>query len=74
LFATKLSRYRLPNGSKRSSIHDLNLFEEAIAEIGWCFESLKPYLKPGKFDGYQQQCRQRAVDPEEPQGLRGLQD
>ncbi|HRX79263.1 MAG TPA: hypothetical protein P5307_09400, partial [Pirellulaceae bacterium] len=24
---------------------------DAIAEIEWRFESLKPYLKPGKFDG-----------------------
>ena len=27
------------------------LSEEEIAEIEWRFESLKPYLKPGKFDG-----------------------
>ncbi len=51
VFDTTLSRFRLPNGSKESSIRDLNLSGEAIAEIEWRFESLKPYLKPGKFDG-----------------------
>jgi len=51
VFDTTLSRYRLPNGSKKSSIRDLDLSEEAIAEIEWRFESLKPYLKPGKFEG-----------------------
>ena len=51
VFETTLSRYRRPNGSNQSSIRDLQLSDEAIAEIEWRFESLKPYLKPGRLDG-----------------------
>ncbi len=51
VFETTLSRYRLPKASNKSSIRDLKLSKEAIAEIEWRFESLKPYLKPGKFEG-----------------------
>ncbi len=32
-------------------IPDLTLSKEETAEIEWRFESLKPYLKPGQFDG-----------------------
>ena len=51
VFDTTLSRYRLPGDSKKASVRDLDLSKEAIAEIEWRFESLKPYLKPGKFAG-----------------------
>ena len=32
-------------------IQNVMLSKEEIAEIKWRFESLKPYLKPGSFDG-----------------------
>ncbi len=45
------SRMNQYNMVTESSIRDLTLSKEGIAEIEWRFESLKPYLKPGKFDG-----------------------
>ena len=51
VFDTTLSRCRHPNGSKKEALRDLTLSKEAIDEIEWRFESLRPYLKPGKFEG-----------------------
>ena len=53
VFRTMISREYGPNGSTPANpiIRDLTLSLEEIAEIEWRFESLKPYLKPGKFDG-----------------------
>ena len=31
-------------------VRNLSLSKEEIAEIEWRWESLKPYLKPGKFE------------------------
>lgn len=53
VFRTMISREYGPNGSTPANpiIRDLTLSPEEIAEIEWRFESLKPYLKRGKFDG-----------------------
>ncbi len=53
VFRTMVSREYGPGGSTPAKpiVRDLALSEEEIAEIEWRFESLKPYLKPGKFDG-----------------------
>ena len=53
VFRTMISRQYGPGGSTPAKpiFSDLALSEEEIAEIEWRFESLKPYLKPGKFDG-----------------------
>ena len=53
VFRTMISRQYGPNGSTPAKpiVSDLVLSEEEIAEIKWRFESLKPYLKPGKFEG-----------------------
>ena len=41
------SKYSIPN---KPIVREHKLSETAIAELEWRFESLKPYLKPGKFD------------------------
>ena len=51
VFDTTLSRYRRPDGSGKPFLRNLTLSKEAIDEIEWRFETLKPYMKPGKFDG-----------------------
>jgi len=53
VFRTMISRQYGPGGGTPAKpiFSDLALSEEEIAEIEWRFESLKPYLKPGKFDG-----------------------
>ena len=53
VFRTMISRQYGPNGSTPAKpiIQDLTLSKEETAEIEWRFESLKPYLKPGQFDG-----------------------
>ena len=52
VFRTTISRHYGPNQSipEKPIMRNLNLSETAIAEIEWRFESLKPYLKPGKPD------------------------
>jgi hypothetical protein len=51
VFRTMVSRQYGPDGSTPAKpiFQDLTLSEKEIAEIEWRFESLKPYLKPGKF-------------------------
>ncbi len=53
VFRTMISREYGPRGSTpvKPIFRDLTLSEAEIAEIEWRFESLKPYLQPGKFDG-----------------------
>ncbi|WP_417851445.1 dihydrodipicolinate synthase family protein [Thalassoglobus sp.] len=53
VFSTMVSRQYGPNGTTPAQpiIQDLTLSNEEIAEIEWRFESLKPFLKPGKFTG-----------------------
>ncbi len=53
VFRNMISRQYGPGGSTPAKpiFSDLTLSAEEIAEIEWRFESLKPYLKPGKFDG-----------------------
>jgi dihydrodipicolinate synthase/N-acetylneuraminate lyase len=53
VFKTMISRQYGPNGTTpdKPIVQDLTLSKEEIAEIEWRFESLKPYLKPGKFNG-----------------------
>ncbi len=53
VFNTMVSRQYGPNGTTPAQpiIQDLTLSNEEIAEIEWRFESLKPFLKPGKFTG-----------------------
>ncbi|QDT32090.1 dihydrodipicolinate synthase family protein [Thalassoglobus polymorphus] len=53
VFNTMISRQYGPNGTTPAQpiIRDLTLSNEEIAEIEWRFESLKPFLKPGKFTG-----------------------
>ena len=51
VFETTLSRCRRPDGSSKPLVQDLTLSKEAIDEIEWRFESLKPYMKPGAFSG-----------------------
>lgn len=53
VFRNTLSRHY---GAKRSIpekpiLRDISLSKDGIDEIEWRFESLKPYLKPGKFEG-----------------------
>ena len=53
VFRNTLSRNYGPNSSMpdKPIVRDFNLSKEGIDELEWRFESLKPYLKPGKFDG-----------------------
>lgn len=53
VFRTTISREYGPGGSTPAKpiIQKLTLSKEEIAEIEWRFESLKPYLKHGEFDG-----------------------
>ena len=48
VFKTLVSRHYGPRNTIPSSPNcsELKLAEEAIAEIEYCFEGLKPYLKP----------------------------
>lgn len=51
VFSTMISRQYGPNGTTpdKPIISDLSMSKEEIAEIEWRFESLKPYLKAGRF-------------------------
>ena len=53
VFRTTISRQYGPGGSTPAKpiIQDLALSKEEIAEIAWRWETLKPYLKSGTFDG-----------------------
>jgi dihydrodipicolinate synthase/N-acetylneuraminate lyase len=53
VFRTMISRQYGPGGSTppKPIIRDLSLSKEEIAEIEWRFDSLRPYLKSGKFAG-----------------------
>lgn len=53
VFRNTLSRHYGPKHSmpKKPIVRDLHLSKEGIAEIEWRFESLRPYLKSGKFEG-----------------------
>ncbi len=53
VFRTMISREYGPGGSipTKPIVRNLTLSKEEIAEIEWRFESLKPYLKPGRFEG-----------------------
>jgi hypothetical protein len=53
VFRNMISRQYGPGGSTPAKpiFSDLTLSAEEIAEIEWRFESLKPYLKPGNFEG-----------------------
>ncbi len=53
VFRTMISRQYGPGGSTPAKpiLQDLTLSQEEIAEIEWRFESLKPYLKSGQFEG-----------------------
>ncbi len=53
VFRNMISREYGPEGTTPAKpiIQDLTLSEEEIAEIEWRFESLKPFLRPGKFEG-----------------------
>ncbi len=53
VWRNRLSREYGPNGSTpdKPILRDLTLNAEEVAEIEWRFESLKPYLKPGQFEG-----------------------
>ena len=48
-----ISREYGPNGTTpdKPIVRDLTLSKEEVAEVEWRFESLKPYLKAGKFEG-----------------------
>ncbi|HQX53506.1 MAG TPA: dihydrodipicolinate synthase family protein [Planctomycetaceae bacterium] len=52
VFRTMISREYGPGGSTpdKPIVRNLTLSEQEVAEIEWRFESLKPYLKSGKFD------------------------
>ena len=51
VFRNTLSRNYGPGGTTPAKpiLSDLKLSQEEIDEVEWRFESLKPYLKPGKF-------------------------
>lgn len=53
VFNNMISRQYGPGGRTpdKPIIKDLSLSPEQIDEIEWRFESLKPYLKPGQFNG-----------------------
>ena len=53
VFRNTISRHYGPNNTMppKPIFSELKLWEPAVAEIEWRFESLKPYLKPGKFNG-----------------------
>ncbi len=53
VFRNMLSREYGPGGSTpdKPIVRDLKLSQEEIDEIEWRFESLKPYLRLGKFEG-----------------------
>ncbi len=53
VFRNMISREYGPGGSTPAKpiFRDLTLSDEEIAEIEWRFQSLRPYLKPGKFEG-----------------------
>ena len=53
VFQNTLSRYYGPNNSipDKPIVQDIKLSQEGIDEIEWRFESLKPFLRSGKFDG-----------------------
>ncbi len=52
VFRNMISRQYGPGGSTPAKpiFRNLTLSAEEIAEIEWRFESLKPYMKPGKFE------------------------
>ena len=53
VFCNMISRQYGPGGSTPAKpiFSELTLAAEEIAEIEWRFESLRPYTKPGKFEG-----------------------
>lgn len=53
VFRNMISREYGPGGSipAKPIVRNLSLSKEEIAEIEWRWESLKPYLKPGTFEG-----------------------
>lgn len=53
VFRTMISRQYGPNGStpEKPIISDLSLSKEDTDEIEWRFDSLRPYLTPGQFEG-----------------------
>ncbi|NQT93367.1 MAG: dihydrodipicolinate synthase family protein [Lentisphaerae bacterium] len=53
VFRNTLSRHYGPNSSTpdKPIIRDVRLSKEGMDELEWRFASLKPYLKPGQFDG-----------------------
>ena len=53
VFRNMISRHYGPNFSTppKPNFSELKLSGAQIDEIEWRFESLKPYLKPGKFEG-----------------------
>ena len=53
VFRTMISRQYGPGSSTPAKpiIQNLTLSNEEIAEIEWRFQSLKPYLKSGSFEG-----------------------
>ena len=53
VFRNTISREYGPGQSipTKSIVRNLSLSKEEIAEIEWRWESLKPYLKPGVFEG-----------------------
>ena len=53
VFRNTLSRYYGPKNSipEKPIVRDHELAETALDKIRSCFETLKPYQKPGKFDG-----------------------
>jgi hypothetical protein len=53
VFRMMVSRQYGPNGSTSDKpvVSNLTLSKEEIAEIEWRYDSLKPYLRSGTFDG-----------------------